>query len=46
VRHWVVERVFARMQWKRRTLARRECDPANFHGFAQLQSSTILLEAT
>ena len=43
-RRWIVERTFAWMQWKRRLLVRWERYPANFLGFVQLASLTILLK--
>jgi transposase len=43
-RHWLVERYFAWMQWKRRLLVRWEYYAANFLGFVQLASITILLK--
>jgi hypothetical protein len=43
-RRWLVERFFAWLQWKRRLLIRWEYYAANFLGFVQLASITILLK--
>ncbi|MDE3220369.1 MAG: transposase, partial [Nitrospirota bacterium] len=43
-RRWLVERFFAWLQWKRRLLVRWEYYPANFLGFVQLASITMLLK--
>jgi len=43
-RRWLVERYFAWMQWKRRLLVRWEYYAANFLGFVQLASITMLLK--
>jgi transposase len=43
-RRWLVERFFAWLQWKRRLLVRWEYDAANFLGFVQLASITMLLK--
>ena len=43
-RRWLVERFFAWLQWKRRLLIRWEYDAANFLGFVQLASITMLLK--
>jgi transposase len=42
-RRWIVERVFAWLQWQRRLLARWEYYPTNFLGFVQLAGLCILL---
>lgn len=42
-RRWLVERFFAWLQWKRRLLVRWEYYAANFLGFVQLASITMLL---
>ena len=44
-RRWLVERFFAWLQWKRRLLVRWEYYIANFLGFIQLASITMLLKA-
>lgn len=41
---WLVERFFAWIQWKRRLLVRWEYYAANFLGFVQLASITMLLK--
>lgn len=41
---WLVERFFAWLQWQRRLLIRWEYYAANFLGFVQLASITILLK--
>jgi len=41
-RRWLVERFFAWLQWKRRLLIRWEYYAANFLGFVQLASITML----
>jgi transposase len=41
---WIVERFFARMQWKRRLLVRWEYYPANFLGFEQLGALSVFLK--
>ena len=43
-RRWLVERYFAWLQWKRRILIRWEYYSANFLGFVQLASITMLLK--
>ena len=43
-RRWLVERFFAWLQWKRRLLVRWEYYIANFLGFIQLASITMLLK--
>lgn len=43
-RRWIVERFFAWLQWKRRLLVRWEYYAANFLGFVQLASITMLLK--
>jgi transposase len=43
-RRWIVERFFAWIQWKRRLLVRWEYYAANFLGFVQLASITMLLK--
>ena len=43
-RRWFVERFIAWLQWQRRLLVRWEICAANFLGFAQLASITILLK--
>jgi transposase len=43
-RRWIVERFFAWLQWRRRFLVRWEFYAANFLGFVQLASITILLK--
>ncbi|MGZ5927518.1 MAG: ATP-binding cassette domain-containing protein [Rhizomicrobium sp.] len=43
-RRWIVERFFAWLHWKRRLLVRWEYYAANFLGFVQLASITILLK--
>lgn len=43
-RRWLVERFFAWLQWKRRLLVRWEYYAANFLGFVQLASITMLLK--
>ena len=43
-RRWLVERFFAWLQWKHRLLIRWEYYAANFLGFVQLASITILLK--
>jgi transposase len=43
-RRWMVERFFAWLQWKRRLLVRWEYYAANFLGFVQLASITMLLK--
>lgn len=42
-RRWLVERFFAWLQWKRRLLVRWEYYAANFFGFVQLATISILL---
>jgi transposase len=42
-RRWLVERLFAWLQWQRRLLVRWELYPVNFLGFAQLACIGILL---
>jgi transposase len=42
-RRWIAERFFAWLQWQRRLLVRWEFYAANFLGFVQLASVTILL---
>ena len=41
-RRWLVERFFARIQWRRRLLVRWEFYPQNFLGFVQLACLLIL----
>lgn len=43
-RRWLVERFFAWLQWQRRLLVRWEYYAANFLGFVQLASISILLK--
>lgn len=43
-RRWLVERLFAWLQWKRRLLVRWEYDATSFLGFVQLASITMLLK--
>jgi transposase len=43
-RRWLVERFFAWLQWQRRLLIRWEYYAANFLGFVQLASISILLK--
>jgi len=43
-RHWIVERFFAWLQWKRRLLVRWEYYAENFLGFVQLASVMMLLK--
>jgi transposase len=43
-RRWLVERFFAWIQWQRRLLVRWEYYAANFLGFVQLASISILLK--
>jgi transposase len=43
-RRWIVERFIAWLQWRRRFLVRWEFYAANFLGFVQLASITILLK--
>lgn len=43
-RRWIVERVFAWLQWQRRLLVRWEYYSANFLGFVQLAAIVILLK--
>ena len=43
-RRWLVERYFAWLQWKRRLVVRWEYYAANFLGFVQLASITMLLK--
>ncbi|MCK9193936.1 MAG: IS5 family transposase [Nevskia sp.] len=43
-RRWMVERFFAWIQWQRRLLVRWEYYAANFLGFVQLASISILLK--
>lgn len=43
-RRWLVERFFAWLQWQRRLLVRWEYYAANFLGFVQLASITMLLK--
>jgi transposase len=43
-RRWLVERFFAWIQWRRRLLVRWEYYAANFLGFVQLASISILLK--
>lgn len=43
-RRWLVERFFAWIQWQRRILVRWEYYAANFLGFVQLASISILLK--
>lgn len=43
-RRWLVERFFAWLQWQRRVLVRWEFHAANFLGFVQLASISILLK--
>lgn len=43
-RRWLVERFFAWIQWQRRLLVRWEYYAANFRGFVQLASISILLK--
>jgi transposase len=42
LRRWLVERVFAWIQWQRRILVRWECHPENFLGFVQLARLVVL----
>jgi len=42
-RRWIVERFFAWIQWRRRSLVRWEFYPRNFLGFVQLACICILL---
>jgi transposase len=42
-RRWIVDRLFAWMQWKRRLLIRREYYASNFLGFVQLACIAMLL---
>jgi len=42
-RRWIVERFFAWIQYKRRTLVRWEFHPANYLGFVQLAAMSLLL---
>jgi transposase len=42
-RRWIVEQFFAWLQWQRRLLVRWEYYAANFLGFVQLASISILL---
>jgi transposase len=43
-RRWLIERFFAWIQWNRRLLVRWEYYAANFLGFVQLASISILLK--
>ena len=43
-RRWIVERLFAWIQWQRRLLVRWEYYPLNFLGFVQLAALCILLK--
>jgi transposase len=43
-RRWIVERFFAWLQWQRRLVVRWEYYAANFLGFVQLASISILLK--
>jgi transposase len=43
-RRWIVERLFAWIQWQRRLLVRSEYYPSNFLGFVQLAAPGILLK--
>src|SRR5262249_10921027 len=43
-RRWIVERFFAWIQWQRRLLIRWEYYAANFLGFVQLASISLLLK--
>ncbi len=43
-RRWLVERFFAWLQWKRRLLVRWEYYAANFLGFVQLASISMMLK--